>query len=101
MFHLAAPADRDGIGQAVADALGIDVRAVVLVGDILEIDAPDSAKDAARAAVAGHTPLLRVDHDAAFRSAVAAATTIAQLRDALLGNAGPGAEPRRHVSEAP
>lgn len=34
------------------------------------------------------------DPDVAFREALTAATTVAQLRDALLGNAGPGAQAR-------
>lgn len=100
MINLPAPAPdkRDGVGQAVAAALGIDVRAVTLNGDALEIDAPDSARASAEAAVRAHTPPARPDPDGEFRAALAAATTVTQLRDALLGKAGPGAQARRPTS---
>jgi hypothetical protein len=48
-----------------------------------------------RVAVGAHVPAEPVDHDAEFRQAVEAATTIAGLKAALLGSKGPGAEPRR------
>lgn len=46
-------------------------------------DAAERAKDAARP-----------DPNAEFRAALEGATTVAQLRDALLGTTGPGAQPR-------
>lgn len=52
----APPADRrDGIGQALADALGIDVLDVVLADDTITL--PEGADEVrAREVVAGHVP---------------------------------------------
>jgi hypothetical protein len=57
----------------------------------------DSAVTAAalQAALEAHTPAAAVDHDAEFRNAVQAATTLDALKAALLGVSGPGAQPRR------
>lgn len=106
MIRTPAPAadKRDGIGQAVADALGIDVRAVALSGDTLEIDAPDSAKTKAQDTVKAHTPPPRPAHptDLAERlaaveselrgmrdraAAVTATGGAAAVRDAITGPA--------------
>jgi hypothetical protein len=48
-----------------------------------------------RAALDAHTPAAEPDPDAEFRKAVEAATSLAALKDALLGTTGPGAEPRQ------
>lgn len=48
-----------------------------------------------KAALDAHTPAPKPDPDADFRKALEAATTVAAIRDALLGKTGPGAEPRR------
>lgn len=47
-----------------------------------------------KAAVDAHTPAPQPDPDAEFRTALEGATTVAQIRDALLGKVGPGAQPR-------
>jgi hypothetical protein len=51
--------------------------------------------DAVRAALDAHTPKPVTDPDAEFLAALEAATTVTQLREALLGKAGPGAQARR------
>jgi hypothetical protein len=48
-----------------------------------------------QAALDAHTPSAPVDVEAEFRKALEGATSWQTLRDALLGKAGPGAEPRR------
>lgn len=52
-------------------------------------------QSALQKALDAHMPAPDVDHDADFRSAVDAATDLEGLKAALLGMAGPGAEPRR------
>lgn len=96
MFTIPAPDNRDRIGRALAESLGLDVTAVTLVDAELHVDAPDARAGEARAFVAAYTPPPRPpDTDAEFRAALTAATTVTQLRDALLGKAGPGAQARR------
>lgn len=77
----------------LADELGVPLTASedeVVVAD------PASTVTAAQlqAAIDAHTPPAKADPDAEFRAALTAATTVAQLRDALLGKAGPGAQAR-------
>lgn len=96
MLIIPAPNNRDGIGQALADALGVSIDQVLLVGDDLHVDAPDSARAMAEQTVRDYTPPpAPADPEAEFRAALSAATTVPQLRDALLGKAGPGAQARR------
>jgi hypothetical protein len=58
---------------------------------------PDSTVTVAdlQAALDAHTPAAPVDAEVEFRKALEDATSWQTLRDALLGKAGPGAEPRR------
>jgi hypothetical protein len=59
-----------------------------------EVELEDAAvQDAA----ASYIPPLRPDPAAEFRKAIEAATSIADLKAALLGTTGPGAEPRRRA----
>jgi hypothetical protein len=95
MLTLPAPDPREG------DRLAASLRAATLVGTDWRV-ASEGALDEAtvRSTVAAHdgTPAPVVDHDAEFRAAVEAATTLAALKAAILGSTGPGAEPRRPTS---
>lgn len=100
MLTLPAPAPEALDGErlraelAVAGIADVDVR---LVGD--ELVFPDLAvshRSMVEGALSRHMSRPGPpDADAEFRQALEAATTVAALRDALLGKTGPGAEPRR------
>lgn len=65
-------------------------------GDIEVSGVSESDRDAVQAVVDAHAPPApEPDPDDEFRAAVEAATSIADLKAALLGTTGPGAEPRR------
>jgi hypothetical protein len=64
-----------------------------LAGVVAVPDDLDPAK--VQAVIDAHVPAPPPDLDAEFRKAVEAATSLAALKDALLGKAGPGAEPRQ------
>lgn len=100
MIRIPAPAALNG------DALTAELRAAALPGAfvVLHPDAGEievhGVKDFQRAEVervarAHVPPPAPADPQAEFRKAVSAATTLAALKDALLGTTGPGAEPRQ------
>lgn len=97
MLTLTAPAALDGgqLAEEIGTALGREVQ-IVLHPDGLEVHgAADSDRAKVQQALDAHTPTQQPDPDADFRTALEGATTVAQLRDALLGKAGPGAQARR------
>jgi hypothetical protein len=97
MILLPAPAalHGDALTTELA-AAGLPDAGVTLVGDELHIDAPESARATVERVVAAHVPPAPpADPDEEFRKSLEAATSWQTLRDALLGKAGPGAEPRR------
>lgn len=57
MLTIDAPQQRDGVGQALADALGIDVRDVALIGDELHIANADGREADAVAFAAAYVPV--------------------------------------------
>lgn len=69
-----------------------------LVASETEVVVADEASTVTQAALQkaldAHTPAADPDPDAEFRTALEAATSWQTLRDALLGNVGPGAQPR-------
>jgi hypothetical protein len=84
--------------QELAAATGQPVdpfEVVVVVGNEIRVPLDETHRAKAEQVLAAHKPSTPVDHDAEFRKAVEAATSLAQLKDALLGKAGPGAEPRQ------
>ena len=90
MLTVPAPPNgsRDGIGQAVADALGLDPQAVMLVGDDLQIPDAEGREAEVQAVVDGYTPPAPApdpddELDAALAAAAANATT-AEKVDALI-----------------
>lgn len=97
MIHVSAPSTVNG--RALADelaAVGIPDSDVVLIGDHLRINADEADRATVERVVAEHVPPPRPpDPDAEFRAAIQAASSIADLKAALLGTKGPGAEPRR------
>lgn len=63
---------------------------------VIEVVAPEPvALSDLQAAADAHAAEFPPDPDDEFRKAVEAATSVADLKAALLGTAGPGAEPRR------
>lgn len=90
--------DGDRLRDQLAEA------GVVLGNDDLYLDGDrlvfptlnDGQRSAVQAALDAHMNRpLPPDPDAEFRKALEAATTLAQIRDALLGKTGPGAQPRQ------
>lgn len=99
-MRLPAPADINGdaLAAEIGLAVGLTV-AVQLIGDEIEVRAEDDApldRTKVEQAVSAHVPPPPpADPEAEFRKALEAAMTVTQIRDALLGKTGPGAEPRR------
>jgi hypothetical protein len=80
------------------DQLAAEVGAALTGSDAEVVVADDDSTvtaDALRAALDAHTPSPLPDPEADFRKAVEGATSLAALKDALLGTTGPGAEPRQ------
>ena len=93
----AKPINGTVLAQEIAAAAGVDPSSVsvVLAGDEIQVSGLPSDKDASAAVAAHVPPPPPPDPDVEFRAALTAATTVTQLRDALLGKAGPGAQARR------
>lgn len=94
----------------LSDALGREVRvaqrppadgdepgALIVVDDATGDEVDDLDVETVAGVVDAHVPPGPVDHEAEFRQAVESATSVADLKAALLGGdtSGPGAEPRR------
>lgn len=100
MLTLSAPApdslDGDRLRDQLAEA-GITSAEFYLSGDRLTFPAlDDSDRTLVESALSAHMNRpAPSDPEAEFRAALTAATTVTQLRDALLGKAGPGAQARR------
>lgn len=62
---------------------------------VYRVDRDDVEEASVQGAVDAHVPVAPPDPDDEFRTAIEAATSIADLKAALLGTQGPGAEPRR------
>lgn len=100
MLAIPAPAALDGVRLRAQLA---DAGIVLTVEDLHLVDGrlyfptlTDEHRGTVEAAVNGHMSRPAApDPDAEFRKALEGATTVAQIRDALLGKTGPGAEPRR------
>lgn len=100
IITLAAPVPLNG--DLLADELaaaGVPDPEVALVGDEVQIIAPDDDRHRAtvQQVVRAHNPPApgpSPDPDAEFRAAVEGATTLAALKAAILGSTGPGAQPR-------
>lgn len=87
-------------GDALTDELaaaGFPDADVTVVGDDLRVTGIDDAdRDAVRSVLDAHVPPPPpADPADEFRAAIEAATSIADLKAALLGTTGPGAEPRQ------
>lgn len=84
-------------GQGLSDQLkAAGLPALVRIeGDRLIIEGATDQAAVQRVIDAHVPPPPPADPEAEFRKALEAATTVAAIRDALLGKTGPGAEPRR------
>lgn len=87
---LTKPVDLAQLATEVGAALTASETELVVADPASEVTAA-----ALKSALDAHTPAPKTDPEAEFRKALEAATTVAQIRDALLGKTGPGAEPRR------
>lgn len=94
----AANMDGDRLRDELADS-GLAVSAdgmSVAGGRIVFSDLSDSDRQTVEGAVSRHMGRpLPADPDDEFRAAIEGASTIAELKAALLGTKGPGAEPRQ------
>jgi hypothetical protein len=86
-------------GQQLAEELaaaGIALASELLVdGDGQLVVDTEASPSSVQAVLDAHVPAPPPDPEAEFRQAVEAATSLAALKDALLGKTGPGAEPRQ------
>ena len=103
-FTRPAPVALDQLADELADELGLAEPPAVglrhVEGDpelVVQVDVDDDQADAAAAVVAAHVAAPATDPESEFRGAVEAATTLHDLKAALLGanGRGPGAQPRR------
>jgi hypothetical protein len=84
--------------QLTAELGGLGLCRSEETWEIVPADDTDLTQQQLEDAVAAHAAEFPPDPDDEFRKAVEAATSIADLKAALLGTAGPGAEPRRQWS---
>lgn len=94
-FPLPAAVHGDALTEELATA-GFVADVYVRDGELVVVGPTEGDRPAVQSVIDAHVPPdPRPDPDDEFRAAIEAATSIADLKAALLGTSGPGAEPRR------